>query len=91
MDKCGTHQKHPTTQNEASSVEWELIKMTEQEEDMICRMHKLVGDKWDLIAGRVPGRSAREIERFWLMRINGVGKNKEDKIIDRAPPLHIFD
>lgn len=47
--------------------------------------------RWDLIAGRIPGRSAREIERFWLMRINGDGKNKEDKIIDRAPPLHIFD
>ncbi|KAL1561932.1 MYB-like transcription factor ETC3 [Salvia divinorum] len=73
MDKCSNDQKHPTTLKEANSVEWELMKMTEQEEDMICRMHKLVGDKWDLIAGRVPGRSAGEIERFWLMR-NGDGK-----------------
>ncbi|RXH92841.1 hypothetical protein DVH24_011865 [Malus domestica] len=42
--------------------------MTEQEEDLICRMYKLVGDRWALIAGRLPGRKAEEIERFWLMR-----------------------
>lgn len=24
--------------------------------------------RWDLIAGRVPGRKAEEIERFWIMR-----------------------
>ncbi|XP_047981601.1 transcription factor TRY-like isoform X3 [Salvia hispanica] len=51
-----------------SSIEWEFVNMTEQEEDIINRMHKLVGDKWGLIAGRVPGRKAEEIERFWLMR-----------------------
>ncbi|KAF3448687.1 hypothetical protein FNV43_RR09400 [Rhamnella rubrinervis] len=53
---------------EVSSIEWDFIKMTEQEEDLIYRMYRLVGDRWDLIAGRVPGRTAEEIERFWLMR-----------------------
>ena len=24
--------------------------------------------RWDLIAGRIPGRNAEEIERFWIMR-----------------------
>ncbi|XP_057478999.1 uncharacterized protein LOC130766297 isoform X2 [Actinidia eriantha] len=57
-----------THQTEVSSVEWETIKMTDQEEDLINRMHKLVGDRWDLIAGRVPGRKAEEIERFWIMK-----------------------
>ncbi|KAM7463713.1 hypothetical protein LguiA_031834 [Lonicera macranthoides] len=52
---------------EVSSVEWELIKMSEQEEDLICRMYRLVGRRWDLIAGRVPGRKPEEIERFWIM------------------------
>ncbi|KZV21889.1 transcription factor TRY [Dorcoceras hygrometricum] len=42
--------------------------MNEQEEDIISRMHKLVGDKWALIAGRVPGRKPEEIERYWLMK-----------------------
>ncbi|CAH2070144.1 unnamed protein product [Thlaspi arvense] len=53
---------------EVSSIEWEFINMTEQEEDLICRMYRLVGDRWDLIAGRVPGRQPEEIERYWIMR-----------------------
>ncbi|EEF39090.1 transcription factor TRY [Ricinus communis] len=53
---------------EVSSIEWEFINMSEQEEDIIYRMYKLVGDRWALIAGRVPGRKAEEIERFWIMK-----------------------
>ncbi|XP_059462722.1 transcription factor TRY-like [Corylus avellana] len=53
---------------EVSSIEWEIINMTDQEEDLICRMYRLVGERWDLIAGRIPGRNAEEIERFWIMR-----------------------
>ncbi|KAF3506425.1 hypothetical protein F2Q69_00001292 [Brassica cretica] len=30
---------------EVSSIEWEFINMTEQEEDLICRMYRLVGDR----------------------------------------------
>jgi myb proto-oncogene protein len=30
---------------EVSSLEWEFIKMTEQEEDLIYRMYRLVGDR----------------------------------------------
>jgi len=25
-------------------------------------------NRWNLIAGRIPGRKAEEIERFWIMR-----------------------
>ncbi|GKV40066.1 hypothetical protein SLEP1_g47741 [Rubroshorea leprosula] len=50
-----------------SDDEQKFIKMTEQEEDIIYRMHRLVGERWDLIAGRIPGRKAEEIERFWIM------------------------
>ncbi|AEC08386.1 MYB-like transcription factor TCL2 [Arabidopsis thaliana] len=53
---------------EVNSVKWEFINMTEQEEDLIFRMHRLVGDRWDLIAGRVVGREAKDIERYWIMR-----------------------
>ncbi|CAL9107505.1 unnamed protein product [Musa textilis] len=52
---------------DVSSKEWEFIDMSEQEEDLINRMYRLVGDRWGLIAGRVPGRKAEEIERFWIM------------------------
>ncbi|KAJ6334630.1 hypothetical protein OIU78_011491 [Salix suchowensis] len=66
---------------EVSSIEWEFITMSEQEEDLIYRMYKLVGDRWALIAGRVPGRKAEEIERYWIMR-HGEGfasRRKEQK------------
>ncbi|CAM8923797.1 unnamed protein product [Rhodiola kirilowii] len=53
---------------EVSSIEWEFISMTGQEEDLIHRMYKLVGPRWPLIAGRIPGRKPEEIERFWIMR-----------------------
>ncbi|RDY02092.1 Transcription factor TRY, partial [Mucuna pruriens] len=57
-----------TASEEVSSNEWEFIDMSEQEEDLIRRMYRLVGDRWNLIAGRIPGRKAEEIERFWIMR-----------------------
>ncbi|KAJ8506002.1 hypothetical protein OPV22_006888 [Ensete ventricosum] len=53
---------------EVSSTEWEFIDMSEEEVDIICRMYKLVGDRWEMIAGRVPGRTPDAIERFWTMR-----------------------
>ncbi|EXB62208.1 Transcription factor TRY [Morus notabilis] len=64
---------------EVSSIEWEFINMSEQEEDLIFRMHKLVGDRWALIAGRIPGRKAEEIERFWIMRDGEVFASKQKK------------
>ncbi|XP_027109605.1 transcription factor TRY [Coffea arabica] len=62
---------------EVSSIAWDFINMTEQEEDLIYRMHKLVGDRWALIAGRIPGRKPEEIERFWLMKHSEGFANKQ--------------
>ncbi|KAJ0250057.1 MYB-like transcription factor ETC3 [Hirschfeldia incana] len=59
-----------TYETEVSSLEWQAVNMNPEEEDLICRMHKLVGDRWELIAGRIPGRTAAEIERFWVMKYN---------------------
>ncbi|XP_010924845.1 MYB-like transcription factor ETC3 [Elaeis guineensis] len=64
--------KQPRTSNrdtpEVSSTEWELINLSEQEEDLVYRMYRLVGDRWTLIADRIPGRKPEEIERFWMMK-----------------------
>ncbi|WZZ34391.1 hypothetical protein YC2023_017792 [Brassica napus] len=65
-----------SSSQEVSSIEWEALNMNQEEEDLVCRMHKLVGDRfdplkmWELIAGRIPGRTAQEIERFWVMKNN---------------------
>ncbi|KAJ4962374.1 hypothetical protein NE237_022313 [Protea cynaroides] len=35
------------------------------EEDLIIRLHKLLGNRWSLIAGRLPDRTDNEIKNYW--------------------------
>ncbi|CAO2170668.1 unnamed protein product [Urochloa humidicola] len=50
---------------EANSTTKHFVDFTEAEEDLVFRMHRLVGNRWELIAGRIPGRTAEEVEMFW--------------------------
>ncbi|WCJ20166.1 MYB-like transcription factor ETC1 [Euphorbia peplus] len=43
---------------------------SEDEESLITRMFNLVGQRWSLIAGRIPGRTAEEIEKYWTSKYN---------------------
>ncbi|KAJ0045836.1 MYB-like transcription factor ETC1 isoform X1 [Pistacia vera] len=44
------------------------LQFSDDEETLIIRMFNLVGERWSLIAGRIPGRTAEEIEKYWNTR-----------------------
>ncbi|CAN6478326.1 unnamed protein product [Victoria cruziana] len=39
------------------------------EEDLIIRLHRLLGNRWSLIAGRLPGRTDNEIKNYWNTKL----------------------
>jgi myb proto-oncogene protein len=42
---------------------------TEEEDELIIKLHSVVGNKWSLIAGRLPGRTDNEIKNYWNTHI----------------------
>ncbi|KAG2675846.1 hypothetical protein I3760_12G025600 [Carya illinoinensis] len=52
---------------------------SEEEEDLIIRLHNLLGNRWSLIAGRVPGRTDNQVKNHWNTHLSkrlGIKKEK---------------
>ncbi|KAL5053951.1 hypothetical protein RYX36_034633 [Vicia faba] len=56
----------------------------EDEEDLIIKLHALLGNRWSLIAGRLPGRTDNEVKNYWNTHIRKklISKNKASKTQD---------
>ncbi|KAJ0989708.1 hypothetical protein J5N97_008064 [Dioscorea zingiberensis] len=48
-----------------------------EEEDLIIRLHALLGNRWSMIAGRLPGRTDNEIKNYWNSHLSKKLKGQE--------------
>lgn len=56
---------------------------SQDEEDLIIRLHSLLGNRWSLIAGRLSGRTDNEIKNYWNSHLI-----KKLKIAGIQPKVH---
>ncbi|XP_028781493.1 transcription factor MYB3 [Neltuma alba] len=63
----------------------------EDEEDLIIKLHALLGNRWSLIAGRLPGRTNNEVKNYWNSHLRkkliNEGIDPKNRRLTRNPPL----
>ncbi|XP_022715268.1 transcription repressor MYB6-like [Durio zibethinus] len=60
--------------------------ITPDEEELIIRLHKLLGNRWSLIAGRLPGRTDNEIKNYWNTNISKKLQGQQSHSLSNRKP-----
>nr|QPZ85644.1 MYB1 [Saussurea hypsipeta] len=48
-----------------------------EEEDTIIQLHTAMGNRWSLIAGRIPGRTANDVKNYWNTHLRSRAKQQK--------------
>ncbi|KAL8197973.1 hypothetical protein R6Q57_030000 [Mikania cordata] len=60
----------------------------EDEVDLMLRIHRLIGNRWSLIAGRMPGRTANDVKNYWNTHVRSRPKQQKEEPKDVEPSQH---
>ncbi|ONM31680.1 myb transcription factor40 [Zea mays] len=55
--------------------------ISEEEEDMIIKLHATLGNRWSLIAGHLPGRTDNEIKNYWNSHLSRRAADFRDGVV----------
>ncbi|XP_068321352.1 transcription factor MYB114-like [Pyrus communis] len=63
---------------------------TEDEIDLIHRLQKLLGNRWSIIAGRLPGRTAGKVKNYWNSKQRKELEYMKDKSKERTKATSVI-
>nr|CAB3472978.1 unnamed protein product [Digitaria exilis] len=55
--------------------------ISEEEEEMIIKLHATLGNRWSLIAGHLPGRTDNEIKNYWNSHLSRRAADFRDGVV----------
>ncbi|KAI3745099.1 hypothetical protein L1987_58201 [Smallanthus sonchifolius] len=68
LNKHSSSNVNSSNPTEGQPSQESKLEFSEDEKSLITLMYKLVRQRWSLIAGRIPGKTADEIKEYWTSR-----------------------
>ncbi|KAK7266428.1 hypothetical protein RIF29_19072 [Crotalaria pallida] len=63
----------------------------EDEVDLILRLHRLLGNRWSLIAGRLPGRTPNDVKNYWNSYIRKKVSSHKENVNNTRPKESVIE